>query len=259
MQIARTLPGQSDAEGPSPPPALSIIIPTFNEASNLPILFDRLLEFVHATHVSVETIVVDDESPDGTGFLAEELAVKHNGSLSVKVLHRPTKLGLSSALHDGIQVSRGGWVAMLDADNSHDVRSLMDMLRAAQAGADVVVGSRYVSGGRIEDWPPSRRLISMGGTVLARILFHLTVRDPMSGFALIRRDVAAGLPGLLNPRAYKYLLEILVRMRPANVVEVPITFVNRRNGDSKLSSWEIVEFVRLLLRLLREPHRAASA
>lgn len=240
-------------------PDISVVVPTFNEATNLPELFERLLAFVRESKLSIETIVVDDASPDGTGVIAEQLAIKHNGSLSARVLHRPAKLGLSSALYDGIQISRGSWVAMLDGDNSHDIRSLKDMFRAAQDGVDVVIGSRYVEGGRIEDWPSRRRFISRVATVLARTLFHLEVKDPMSGFALIRRDAAARLPELLNPRTYKFLLELLVRVRPLRVREVPIVFRNRRNGDSKLSGKEFVEFGVLLVYLLRERYVAKAA
>ncbi len=259
MQVAR----ESTAERsiPSLPvaPTLSIIIPTFNEAANLPSLFSGLLEFVRTTNLFVETIVVDDSSPDGTGVLAEELAIKHNGTLSARVLHRPRKLGLSSALYDGIRVSAGNWVVMLDADNSHPTQSLLEMYQLAQRGADVVIGSRYVAGGRIEDWPLRRRLVSRGATLIARIAFHLDVKDPVSGFAILRRETAMRLPELLNPRTYKFLLELLIRVRPAHVEEVPIVFRDRRNGDSKLTPKEFVEFGLLVLALLRERYfRAAS-
>jgi len=240
-------------------PVISVVVPTFNEAANLPELFEHLLAFVRESKLSVETIVVDDASPDGTGVIAEQLAIKHNGTLSARVLHRPGKLGLSSALYDGIQVAQGSWIAMLDADNSHDIRSLRDMYRAAQDGVDVVIGSRYVEGGRIEEWPHSRRMISRAATVLARTAFRLDVKDPMSGFALIRRDAAARVPELLNPRTYKFLLELLVRVRPLSVREVPIVFRNRRNGDSKLSTREIVEFGRLVAALVRERYLAKKS
>ncbi len=232
-------------------PQISIIVPTFNEASNLPELFNRLLTFVRESRLSVETIVVDDASPDGTGIIAEELAIRHNGTLSAKVIHRPGKLGLSSALFDGIQSSRGLWVAMLDADNSHDIRSLRDMWRATKDGVDVVIGSRYVRGGKIEDWPLNRRLVSRGATWLARTAFRLRVKDPMSGFALFRRETGVGLTELRNPRAYKFLLELLVRSEGLRVEEVPITFRDRKNGDSKLTPKEFIEFTRLLLALFR--------
>lgn len=256
MQATRLGSLEPEAQEVHDAPVLSIIVPTYNEASNLPELFDRLLEFVKTSRLSIETIVVDDSSPDGTGLIAEELAVRHNGVLSARVLHRPAKLGLSSALYDGIQASRGDWIATLDGDNSHDIRSLSEMFGVARDGVDVVIGSRYIHGGRIEAWPLSRRAISLGATVLSRAVFRLAVRDPMSGFALIRRDVAVRLPNLVNPRAYKLLLELLVRVRPLSVVEVPITFTNRRNGDSKLTSKEIVEFVRLMILLQRERRMA---
>lgn len=231
-------------------PTISFVVPTFNEATNLPLLFERLLDFVKETRLSVETIIVDDSSPDGTGILAEELAIRHNGVLSARVVHRPAKLGLSSALFDGVHVSRGTWIAILDADSSHDVSSLREMMRAAEEGADVVIGSRYTAGGRIEAWPAHRRLISLAATFLARSLFRLGVQDPMSGFALIRRETLVRLPDLLNPHAYKFLLEVLVRLRPLRVREVPITFRDRQNGDSKLTPVEIFEFLKLILFLI---------
>ena len=252
MQATRLSAGES-ARLPSPEgPILSVVVPTFNEATNLPELFDRLLAFVRESNLSIETIVVDDASPDGTGVLAEELAVRHNGTLSARVLHRPGKLGLSSALFDGIRASRAPWIAMIDADNSHDVKSLRVMFAAAQDGADVVIGSRYIQGGKIEQWPLRRRLISLLATAIARALFRLEVRDPMSGFAILRRDIAMKLDGLRNPRAYKLLLEVLVRLRSLHIREVPITFRDRTRGSSKLSWKEIVEFDRLILALLHE-------
>ncbi len=252
MQVLQEPTYQPFGSETHPVPEISVVVPTFNEAANLPELFERLLAFVRDSKLSLETIVVDDASPDGTGVIAEQLAIKHNGSLSARVLHRPAKLGLSSALYDGIQVAQGSWIAMLDADNSHDIRSLREMYRAAQDGVDVVIGSRYVRGGRIEEWPMRRLLISRGATAIARTAFRLDVRDPMSGFVLLRRDAAARVPELLNPRTYKFLLELLVRVRPLSVREVPIVFRNRRNGDSKLSGREIVEFARLVVALMRE-------
>lgn len=250
-QFVQTELVQGDHSPPSAEPQVSIIVPTFNEASNLPEFFDRLLAFVRESRLSVETIVVDDASPDGTGVLAEQLAIKHNGTLSARVIHRPGKLGLSSALFDGIQTSRGSWVAMLDADNSHDIRSLQDMWRAARDDVDVVIGSRYVRGGRIEDWPLNRRLVSRGATWLARTAFRLEVKDPMAGFALLRRETAVRMSDLRNPRAYKFLLELLVRAHGLRVQEVPITFRNRKVGHSKLTPREFIEFARLMVSLMR--------
>lgn len=260
MQVTALEASRSAVSVGSESPTLSFVVPTFNEATNLPSLFEHLLDFVRESGVYAETIIVDDSSPDGTGILAEELAVRHNGTLRARVLHRPAKLGLSSALLDGVRASQGMWVAILDADNSHDISSLGEMMRVAEAGADVVIGSRYVEGSRIEAWPPHRRLISLAATFLTRAAFRRGVRDPMSGFALFRRDRLVRLPDLLNPRAYKFLLEVLVRLRPLEVREVPITFRNRRNGDSKLTPLEIVEFLKLILLLVIRPEpRPAEA
>lgn len=253
MQAQESRTGEVLTHQVVPHPVMSIIIPTFNEASNLPELFGRLLQLVQASKLSIETIVVDDSSPDGTGLLAEELAFKNNGTLSARVLHRPAKLGLSSAVLDGVRASRAPWVAMVDADNSHDIAKLAEMYEHTRDGADVVVGSRYVNGGRIEAWPATRRVISLGATTIARALFRLKVRDPMSGFALMRRETALLLGELYNPRAYKFLLEVLVRLRPNSVVEVPFTFRNRRNGQSKLGWRQIAEYCRLILVLLEDP------
>ena len=254
MQVVRPEVFEAQAHEPVAPPTLSLIIPTFNEAANLPELFERLLAFAKETNLSIETIVVDDASPDGTGVLAEELAFRHNGALSARVLHRPKKLGLSSALYDGMRESRAPWVAVLDADNSHDLRDLAKMLQVArETGVDIVIGSRYVEGGQIQSWPASRRIISLAATYLSRVLLHLEVKDPMAGFAVFRKDLVGRLFGLRNPRAYKLLLEFLVRVHPLTLVEVPITFRNRRNGESKLTPHEFVEFSRLVLALMREP------
>ncbi len=240
-------------------PILSVVIPTFNEALSLPESLDRLLVFAQESGLSLEAVIVDDGSPDGTGEIAEALAPRLEPAVSVKVIHRPSKLGLSGALYDGIQNSGGRWVTTLDADNSHDISSLRDMFLAAQSGADVVVGSRYVRGGRIEAWPLYRRIISLGATSLARILFDLDVRDPVSGFALMTRDVAERLPTPCNPRASKLLLEVLVRVRPESVVEVPIRFRDRANGESKFTIGDVVEFVRLVISLFAERRTWRSA
>lgn len=239
-------------------PILSVVIPTFNEALSLPESLYRLRDFAHESGLSLEAVIVDDGSPDGTGQIAEALAPRLEPAVRVKVIHRPGKLGVTGALFDGIQNSGGRWVTTLDADNSHDISSLRDMFLAAQSGADVVVGSRYVRGGRIEVWPLYRRIISLGATSLARSLFDLDVRDPMSGFALMTRDVAERLPTPCNPRASKLLLEVLVRVRPQRVVEVPIRFRDRANGESKFSIRDMVEFVHLVRSLFAEHKERGS-
>ncbi len=230
---------------------VSTIIPTYNEAENLPLLLLRLTELSREMDLVIEVIVVDDSSPDGTGQVAEDLSGWLSQSMSITVLHRPEKAGLSSALLDGVRLSKGDYIVIMDADHSHDVAYLHAMLAEARNGADVVVGSRYVDGGKILDWPLGRRLVSIGATSIARLLFGLSVKDPMSGYVVFHRKVFEKLPYGLNPNCYKLLLEVLVRSRPARIVEIPITFRDRENGESKLSMAQVIEYIRLVAALLR--------
>lgn len=247
------------AHGRPPAPSISFVIPTFNEAPNLPRLFETLLHFARDSGVSVEVVVVDDSSPDGTGELAEGLAIRFDDIVRARVVHRASKLGLGGALHEGLLASSGRYVVMLDADNSHDLSCLPEMMRAAESGAEVVIGSRYARGGRIEHWPIYRWVISLGATCLSRVLFDLNVRDPVSGFAVLSRDLVSRFPGPSNPRSSKLLLDILATMEPAPVVEVPIHFRNRASGKSKFTASDLLEFVRLVLALTRERGRTAHA
>lgn len=238
-------------------PTLSVVLPTFNEAGNLPGVFQQIAQFARTSGTSVELIVVDDASADGTGVIAESLVEQFAPFVRAQVVHRPRKLGLSGALYDGMRQSTGRWVAMLDADNSHDITCLHAMVPAARAGADVVIGSRYTVGGRIERWPFHRRIFSFGATFLARTMFGIVARDPVSGFAIITRQVIERFPGPSNPRASKLLLEMLVKVRPERVVEVPITFRDRATGQSKFAVADLVEFSRLVRALLREARRGS--
>lgn len=227
-------------------PALSVIVPTYNERDSLPILIDRLAHV--AAGVVLEVVIVDDDSPDGTGALAEELA--RTSPMPIRVVHRPGKAGLASAVMDGVAVSRGATVTIMDADLSHPPELLPDLAQAVADGADVAVASRYVPRGGIEAWPLLRRLVSRGATALARVGLGLSVRDPLSGFFAARRTLLTG--GTYRRLGYKLLMEILAIHRRARVVEIPYRFVDRGQGASKLSPGEIVDFLRLLAHLRRE-------
>lgn len=215
-----------------------------------------LERLAHEQKLRIEAIVVDDASPDGTGAIAANLSLTLNGGLAVRVIHRPAKAGLSSALHEGALQAHGRHVLIMDADNSHDIAQVPAMLSAASSGADVVIGSRYVKGGQIPDWPIFRRLMSVGAIGIAKAFLGLDVRDPTSGYALFRRDLISPFPALLNPNAYKFLLEVLVRRRPERVIEVPIVFRDRQNGESKLTARQLVEYLRLVGSLARETRRS---
>lgn len=249
MQALSTNPKVAGSPAQIVTPVMSVIIPTFNEALSLPGTLNRLAVFSQTSGLRLEVVIVDDGSPDGTGQIAENLASELEPAISMKVIHRASKLGLSGALFEGVQHAEGQWVTILDADNSHDLSSLRSMFQVALSGADLVIGSRYVAGGRIEAWPLYRRIISLSATRLARTMFGLRVRDPVSGFALMSRSLAQRLPPPRNPRGSKLVLEVLVRMRPGRVVEVPIRFHDRANGASKFTGADVLEFVRLLLCL----------
>jgi dolichol-phosphate mannosyltransferase len=224
--------------------SLSIIVPTYNEAENIPELLNRIEGTLRGE--SFEIIVVDDNSRDGTADLVEELGEKYG---NVRVLRRPGRLGLGSAVVDGVEVADGDMIAVMDADLQHPPELLPRMLEKADEGSDVVVASRYVKGGGVERWGVLRRLISLGAISLAHLLFPRTraVKDPVSGFFLFRKSVVDGVR--LNPLGFKILIEILVKGEYHKVAEVPYIFRSRRKGRSKLDLREIFNYAIFLLRL----------
>lgn len=221
---------------------LSVIIPTYNERESLPGLVRRL----SALHEpGLEIVVVDDASPDGTGALAEDLA--RDQGLAIRVVHRPGKQGLASAVIDGASVARGEFLTVMDADLSHPPEALPALHSALESGAEIAVASRYVAGGGIRGWPPLRRLISRIATLLARAILGLKVRDPLSGFFAVHRELLTD--SQYQGLGYKLLVEILAAHRGRRIVEVPYEFVDRQLGRSKLSQREVLSFIRLLFLL----------
>jgi dolichol-phosphate mannosyltransferase len=210
---------------------LSIIVPTYNEAENVRELIERVEASLKG--LDFEVIVVDDSSPDGTAEIAEELGKIYG---NVKVVKRPRKMGLASAVLDGMKVAKHELIAVMDADLQHPPELLPKLLEKAREGYDIVVASRYVEGGGIEEWGFWRRLISRGATFLAHAFLPKTrgVKDPMSGFFLFRRGVVEGIE--LNPIGYKLLLEVLVKGRYEKVIEVPYVFKVRKRGKANWGS-----------------------
>jgi len=237
------------------PAALSVIVPTYNERDSLPVLLARLAHV--APGVVREVVVVDDGSPDGTGALAEELA--RTAPVPIRGVHRPGKAGLASAIMAGVAVASGATVTVMDADLSHPPELLPDLAAAIAGGADIAVASRYVPGGGIEAWPVLRRIVSRVATALTRVGLGLPMRDPLSGYFAVRRTMLTA--DAYRQLGYKLLMEILATHRRARVVEVPYRFVDRGRGASKLSSGEIVNFLRLLvdLRLRHRPWNSARS
>lgn len=223
-------------------------MPTYNETENLDELVRRVQQACSSAGLQVEIVIVDDNSPDGTGARAEELAKTQN----LKVVHRSGKLGLSSAVLEGFNVASGSVLVVMDADLSHPPEKIPEMVSKIDSGeADVVVGSRYIKGGSVENWPITRRIISKGATLLARWLTK--VKDPMSGFFALKRSVIEGV--VLDPVGYKIGLEILVKGKYSKAVEVPIHFADRKAGKSKLGGGEYLRYIDhvILLYEYRKP------
>lgn len=234
-------------------PDLTIVVPTYNERERLVELVDAVLAAAARARVALELVIVDDNSPDGTGVLADQLAETR----PMQVVRRAGKLGLGTAVVAGFAVAKAPVVGVMDADFSHPP-SLVPTLFAAmrETGADVVVGSRYIPGGSTPDWPWSRRLLSRVGCLLARPI--APIRDAASGFFIIRRDLARQVQ--IQAGGFKICLELLVRGAPGHVVEVPFRFDDRELGESKMSMREasgyLVQLRDLYFLRLRHPaHR----
>ncbi len=239
-QVARS---QTEPGARRPEPALSVIIPTYNERDSLPLLVSRLEGVGRA--LALEVVIVDDASPDGTGALAEEIAT--SAAVPVSVVHRSGKAGLASAVLDGATAARAPVVTVIDADLSHPPELLPALLQAIHRGAGVAIASRYVRGGGVQRWPLSRRLVSRAATLCARVWLGLKVRDPLSGFFAVRREFLTG--SRYSARGYKLLVEILARHPDCPVAELPYRFVDRQAGHSKLNTGEIWAFLKLLAHL----------
>jgi dolichol-phosphate mannosyltransferase len=219
-----------------------VVTPTYEERDNLPLFVQALFQVLPDAHL----LVVDDASPDGTGQLAEALAA---ADARVAVLHRARKLGLGSAYVEGFRHAlrhRYDVVFEMDTDLSHDARHLPSFLEAIADGADVVVGSRNVPGGGIVGWGLGRHLISAGGSLYARIILGVGVRDLTTGYkAYTRRALETIDVEALRSSGYSFQIETTYRAlrRGLRVVEVPIVFVDRRVGQSKLSRRVFLEAV----------------
>ena len=211
-----------------------IVVPTYNERDNVPAIAARLLEALPEG----ELLFVDDNSPDGTGAVLDQLAA---GQPRVHVLHRAGKLGLGTAYIEGFTwgLARGfDYLFELDADGSHDPKYLPGMLALAEDGADVVVGSRYVPGGGTLNWGLGRKLISRGGGLYARTILGIDVRDVTAGFACWRRRALEAIDlATIGSNGYSFQIEMKYRAlrRGLKLVETPILFVDRRVGQSKMS------------------------
>jgi dolichol-phosphate mannosyltransferase len=227
-----------------PPASVAIVVPTYNERDRLADLVAAIFAAYAAEGIDGEVIIVDDNSPDGTGALADDLSARQR----IIVVHRAGKLGLGTAVIEGFAAASAPIVGVIDADLSHPPGVLPRMLAAMHAqSADFVVGSRYIEGGGTRNWGLGRLWMSRIACLMARPL--TPVRDATSGFFLVRRELARRVA--ISAGGFKICLELLVRGRPSRVVEVPYVFVGRTSGESKMNLKEAMGYVVQLRELRR--------
>ena len=221
---------------------LSVVVPTYNEAGSVTGLAERL----HAALAGREweLVIVDDGSPDGTANVAAALAPR----IPVHVVRRAGKAGLASAVVAGFAAARGDILVVMDADLSHPPETVPALVDAIERGADLAVGSRYVRGGGVMDWPLLRRVVSRVACLMGNVL--VPVRDATSGFFALRRAILDGVK--LNPIGFKIGFEVVARGRYKTVVEVPYTFRDRELGASKFGRREIAQYVVQLGQVARD-------
>lgn len=222
--------------------AVSVVIPTYNEAGGIERLIAALDAMFTGAGIDAEIVIVDDNSPDGTGAIVDALATRY----PVRCLHRAGKLGLASAVIDGWATCSSPILGVMDADFSHDPAIIPDMIHAIQSGAcELAIGSRYIPGGGITNWPWRRRVTSRVAIMLAMPL--TPVKDITSGYLFCRRSVIDGVQ--LDPIGFKIGLEVIMKGKYRNAKEVPYVFTDRRVGSSKLNSGEIVNYLKQLVKI----------
>lgn len=230
-----------------PAPELGIIVPTFNERTNVPLLVERLERLL--TSCDWEVVFVDDNSPDGTAAAARTIG---EGDSRVRCIRRIGRRGLAGACLEGMLASQARYVAVMDADLQHDESLLLDMLQHLRSGrADLVVASRYLQGGSAAGLSKNRSRASRWSNALVRSLLGIELTDPMSGYFMIRRDAFEALAPALSSQGFKILLDILATGRGSlRTMELPTIFRERRHGESKLDLKIALDFAALVMAKL---------
>lgn len=225
---------------------LSIILPTYNEAKNLPELLKRIAGVLEKAEY--EVIVVDDDSPDGTWKIAEDVQKEH---ATLRVIRRIGRKGLSSAVVEGFDAAKGDTLLVMDSDLQHDPSLILQLSDAIKLGAGIAVASRYMEGGSVGEWVRGRRLLSKTATWLTRKIPAVEVSDPMSGFFALSKSSYDAVRLMLHPTGFKILFEILGHLpKGTKAVTVPLVFKMRVHGESKLSIRVQIEFLLQILRML---------
>jgi len=244
----------------------SIVIPTYNESENILRLISEIEKNLPTSDFT-EIIVVDDNSPDGTGKLVEDCITKkgikakeknssHTKNHILKVVHRTGKEGLIPAILDGVRQSSGTNVLIMDADFSHPPEVIPKMMSELKRNPNsIVIGSRYIEGGKVVGWPARRKILSKGASTLARLGLNVkNVKDPMSGLFALPRELIQNIS--IATKGYKILLEILVKNKEIPVIEVPYTFTDRQSGKSKMSYNVIVNYAEAIWQLYQHGQKS---
>ncbi len=232
-------------------PQISIIIPTYNESQNILNVLKSIGDII-PKNIFTQAIVVDDNSPDGTGKIVEDYlkSVKKIAGYTVDIIHRTAKNGLSSAILSGIQRATGETIVVMDSDLSHPPQIIPKMIETLkQYQCDMVIASRYITGGQINGWNNKRKFLSKIATLIAKKGLGVKTNDPMSGFFAFRKTILKGLN--FDAIGYKILLEILVKKKGLSVKEIPYTFQNRKLGSSKLDSSIVIDYIKSVWKLYR--------
>jgi glycosyltransferase involved in cell wall biosynthesis len=221
--------------------SVSIIIPTYNERENIERVVERCRDAL--ADYRFEIVVVDDDSPDKTWQVVEDT---YAGAEAVRIVRRTEESGLATAVSRGFDEATYEYCAVIDADLQHPPEKLPELIAAFDTGADIVIGSRHVAGGGVENWSRFRRVVSRGAMAIAKLVLPPTrgIADPMSGFFAIRRAIIDDVA--LAPTGYKILLEVLMKCEYDQVSEVPYVFTERERGESNLTAdeyWDFLEHV----------------
>ena len=250
----------------------SVVIPTYNESENILRLITEIENNLPTSHFT-EIIIVDDNSPDGTGKLVENYIQEQNAKLEngrdnssnsssknyrVKVVHRRAKNGLIPAILDGVKQSCGMNVLIMDADFSHPPEVIPKMMRELALNPNsIIIGSRFIEGGKVVGWPQRRKLLSRGASALARLGLNVKrVKDPMSGFFALPRELIQNIS--IDTKGYKILLEILVKNKEIPIREIPYTFTDRQSGKSKMNYNVIMNYAEAIWQLYRHGQKSGQ-
>ena len=230
---------------------ISIIIPTYNESQNI----INILKSIGSNlpkNLLTQAIIVDDNSPDGTGKIVEDYLknLKKMADYTIEIIHRKAKDGLGSAILNGIQHAKGDTIVVMDSDFSHPPQIIPKLIESVKKYKfDIAVASRYIKGGNIQGWSLKRKIMSKFATLIAKKGLGITAKDPMSGFFAFKKNILNGLN--IDAIGYKILLEILVKTKNVTITEIPYTFQDRELGSSKLNLKIILDYFKSVWKLYR--------